>query len=171
MSLKPPVSKRDHIQGNPDAGIELVEYGDYQCSYCGAAYPEIKRVQEEMGNKLKFVFRNFPLTNMHQNALHAAIASEVAGDMNKFWEMHNILFENQEYLEDNYLVDYAKRIGLDTHRFEAKFPEPRYQEKVEQDLESGLMSGVNGTPSFYINGRKYEGEYEAEAILRYIESL
>jgi len=171
MSLRLPVSKRDHIQGNPDAAIELVEYGDYQCPYCGAAYPEIKIIQEKMGNQLKFVFRNFPLTNMHEYALHAAIASEVAGDMGQFWEMHDMLFENQQNLDDTHLIDYAKELGLDIKKFEAKFPEPKYREKVEQDLESGLRSGVNGTPSFYVNGTKYQGDFSAEVMLEYLKSL
>lgn len=171
MPLRLPVSERDHIQGNPDAAIELVEYGDYQCPYCGAAHPQVQKVQKEMGDKLKFVFRNFPLTNMHEHALNAAIASEVAGDMGKFWEMHDILFENQRELDYSRIMEYAKQIGLDVEKIEAKFPEPKYKEKVEQDLESGLRSGVNGTPSFFINGEKYEGSFMADEMIEYLRSL
>lgn len=171
MALKLPVNERDHIQGNPDASIELVEYGDYECPYCASAHLEIKKVQKQLGNKLKFVFRNFPLTNIHRHALKAAIASEVAGDMNKFWEMHDILFKNQRYLSDEDLVGYAEKIGLDAEIFEKKIPDAKYEEKVEQDLESGLRSGVNQTPSFFINGQKYEGDSSATMILEYLDSL
>ncbi len=171
MPLKLPVSEKDHIQGNADARIELVEYGDYQCPYCGAAYPEVKKVQKEMGDKMKLVFRNFPLTNMHENALNAAIAAEVAGNMGKFWEMHDMLYQNQRHLGYDYLVQYAEKIGLDTQQFEEKFQQPQYKEKIEQDLESGLRSGVNGTPSFFINGKKYEGSYNAEEMIEYLRSL
>jgi len=171
MALRLPVSERDHILGNENAEIELVEYGDYQCPYCGRAYYELKQVKKAMGDQLKFVFRNFPLTNMHPNALHAAVASEVAGDSGKFWEMHDILFENQNNLEDEYLVEYAQKVGIDEKEFETKFQEDKFQKKVEEDLESGLRSGVNGTPSFFINGEKYEGDYTADAMIEYLKSL
>src|SRR5436190_11926897 len=98
MKLNPPVSKSDHVQGNPDAEIELVEYGDYQCPHCGDAYPIVKDIQEEMGHRLKFAFRNFPLRKIHSQAMAAAMASEAAGRQNKFWEMHDLLFENQHRL-------------------------------------------------------------------------
>jgi len=171
MSLRSEVNEKDHILGNEDAAIVLVEYGDYECPYCGRAFIEMKKVKKDMGDDLKFVFRNFPLTNMHPYAMHAAIASEVAGDSGKFWEMHDLLFENQNSLEDEYLVDYAKKLGLDEKDFETKFSEPKFKEKVEEDLESGLRSGVNGTPSFFVNGEKYEGDYTASAITEYLRSL
>ncbi len=171
MSLRIPVSNKDHIQGNPDAVIELVEYGDYQCPYCGQAYLEIKKLQKHLGDKLKFVFRNFPLVEAHEYALNAAIAAEVASDMGQFWEMHDTLYENQTALDDSDLVFYAKEIGLDTGTFEAKFPDSKYEKGIENDLEGGLRSGVNGTPSFFINGRKYEGDYKVESFLEYIRSL
>lgn len=167
MALKTPVSKKDHIQGNPDAPIELVEYGDYQCPYCGKAYYVVKEIQKQLGDKLKLVFRNFPLTNIHQYAANAAIASEVAGGMGNFWEMHDMLFENQKNLDERHILEYAQELGLDLEKFESDFSNPRYTSKVEEDLESGLRSGVNGTPSFFINGEKYEGEMTAEAISAY----
>jgi protein-disulfide isomerase len=171
MALKVAVNEKDHIQGNPNASIELVEYGDYECPYCGEAFYEIKKIQKELGDDLKFVFRNFPLTNIHQNAFAAAVSSEVAADFDKFWQMHDILFENQNALDDEDLVSYAKRIGLDEKVFVAKFSDSKYEEKIEEDMESGLRSGVNGTPSFYINGKKYDGDYTANAIVEYIRSL
>lgn len=171
MLLRLPVSERDHIQGNPEAEIELVEYGDYECPHCAAAHPEIKKLQQQMGDRMKFVFRNFPLMNMHKHALKAAIASEVAGELGHFWEMHDRLLENQRHLNDPDLVQYAKEIGLDAEKFEANFSKPQYKEKVEEDLESGLRSGVNGTPSFFVNGQKYEGGYSAEALFEYLDKL
>ena len=171
MSLKPAVSVRDHIQGAGDAPIELVEYGDYQCPHCGRAYPVIKSIQGRMGKKLKFIFRNFPLADAHPNAMHAAIAAEAAALQGKFWEMHDIIFENQIHLGDSHLVKYAARIGLDTDQFKDDFEKPATAERVEADFESGIRSGVNGTPSFFINGQKYNGDWEGEEFLKYLESI
>lgn len=171
MSLRFPVNNKDHVQGNTNAKIELVEYGDYQCPYCGQAYYELKKIQKELGNDLKFVFRNFPLTNMHEHALNAAITAEVAGNFGKFWKMHDILFENQDALDDKHLIKYAEQLDIDTQEFESKFTESEYETKIEGDLESGLRSGVNGTPSFFINGQKYNGNYQAEEMLEYLRSI
>lgn len=171
MSLRLSVNKNDHIQGNMNAPLELVEYGDYECSYCGEAYYEVKKLQKKLGDKLMFVFRNFPLTNIHENALNAAIASEIAGNSGKFWEMHDILYENQDALEEDDLLRYAKKIGLDTDVFKSKFSDPKYRQKVEEDLESGLKSGVNGTPSFFINGKKYNGDYSTASMLSYLKEF
>src|SRR5688500_7111257 len=118
MKLNQKVSDRDHIQGNRNAIIEFVEYGDYQCSYCGKAYPIVKAIQKKFGTDLKFVFRNFPLFQIHPEAKIAAIASEAAGLQGKFWEMHDILFENQKDLFPASLKDYAKQIALDVKQFE-----------------------------------------------------
>lgn len=171
MALKTPVGKRDHIEGKTDAPIELVEYGDYQCPYCGHAYYEIKEVQKKMGVQLKFVFRNFPLSNMHEHAMNAALAAETAGGMGQFWEMHDLLFENQNALGDSHLLNYARELGLNIKKFESDFSNPKYGEKIEEDIESGLRSGVNGTPSFFVNGKKYEGGYSAEDIIEYLQSV
>src|SRR5215207_9586829 len=119
MSLKPPVSVRDHIQGNSKAAIELVEYGDYQCPHCGKAYPIIKALQQKFGSNLKFVFRNFPLSEVHPQARIAAIATEAANMQGRFWKMHDIIFENQKNLLVRSLLEYARRIDLDVELFEA----------------------------------------------------
>lgn len=171
MALRPEVSQKDHIQGKTNAPIELVEYGDYECPYCGEAYEYIKKLQKKFGDKLKFVFRNFPLYNVHPYAMHAAIAAEIAGDNGKFWEMHDILYENQNYLEDRNLVGYAKQLGIEVEKFENAFSDSKYAEKVEDDLESGLRSGVNGTPSFFVNGQKYNGDYRSEDFLDLLKSM
>jgi protein-disulfide isomerase len=169
--LTPVVNNRDHIAGPEGAPIELVEYGDYECPHCGRAYPIIKSLQKKLGDKLKFVFRNFPLAEAHPDATHAAIATEVAGAHGKFWEMHDIVFENQESLEDVYLVRYAAKIGLDMSAFKSDFDDPQFREKVESDFESGIRSGVNGTPSFYINGQKFNGDWEEKHFLAYLQSI
>ena len=159
--LKPAVNEKDHFEGSANAAVELVEYGDYQCPHCGHAYPILKKIQAKLGDKLKFVFRNFPLADAHPDAMHAAIAAEAAGAQDKFWEMHDIIFENQASLGDSDLVRYAGKIGLNIERFETDFEKPAFTERVEADFESGIRSGVNGTPSFFINGQKYEGDWSA----------
>ncbi|MEX6686305.1 thioredoxin domain-containing protein [Danxiaibacter flavus] len=165
MALKPAVGENDHVQGNEDASVELVEYGDYECPHCGRAYPIIKNIQEKMGDKLKFVFRNFPLAEIHPNAITAAIATEAAALQGKFWEMHDIVFEHQKSLSVERLLDYAAELGLDMHRFSKDFSDKQSLAKVEEDFESGIRSGVNGTPSFFINGNKYEGDWSEEMLL------
>ncbi len=171
MSLKPPVSEKDHLQGNRAAPIELLEYGDYQCPHCGRAYPIVKDIQQKMGDKLKFVFRNFPLAEMHPDATSAAIAAEAAAEQGKFWEMHDILFEHQSRLDDSSLIKYAEKIGLDLKKFEQDFDRQEIQDKVTDDFESGARSGVNGTPTFFINGKKYSDSWEEGVLLEYLQSL
>ena len=167
--LKPAVNSSDHIQGNKNAPIELVEYGDYQCPHCGRAHPIIKSIQEKLGDNLKFVFRNFPLSEIHPNALNAAVAAEAASAQEKFWEMHDIIFENQLHLTDLDLIKYAAKIGLNIEQFETDFETPKFLERVEMDFESGVRSGVNGTPSFFVNGEKYNGDWEEEPFLSYLQ--
>lgn len=169
--LKPAVSSQDHIQGNTDALIELVEYGDYQCPHCGRAYPVVKSIQKKMGDKLKFVFRNFPLAESHPDAVNAAVASEAAALQNKFWEMHDHLYEHQSRLDGASLVRYASQLHLDVEQFETDFDKPELQQKVNDDFESGVRSGVNGTPSFFINGEKYNESWDEETFLEYLESI
>jgi len=160
---------RDHIQGDPKAILTLVEYGDYQCPFCGAAYPEVKKVQKELGSKLRFVFRNFPLTNVHEFAQVAAETAEAANVQGKFWEMHDFLYEHQRTLGDNSVaLGYAKKIGLDTQKFEREISQHVYQKRIKEDFMGGVRSGVNGTPTFYANGVRHDGPAEAEAV---IESL
>jgi protein-disulfide isomerase len=169
--LKKAVTDMDHIQGNADAPIELVEYGDYQCPYCGHAYPILKNIQKKLGNNLKFVFRNFPLSEIHPNALNSAVSSEAAGLQHKFWQMHDHLFKHQNRLDDPSLVKYATQLHLNVEQFENDFEKPELVEKVNDDFESGVRSGVNGTPSFFINGEKYNGDWEEEPFIEHLENL
>ena len=163
------ITNKDHIQGLQSAAIELIEYGDYECSYCGEAFPVIKEIQKELGKDLKFIFRNFPLVDMHPHALHAAIAAEVAGGYGKFWEMHDLLYENQESLEDRDLLEYAKKLNLDN--FEKDFVDHDLYKKIENDYNSGLEKGVEGTPAFFVNGKKYEGNWMTSEFIGYLRSL
>jgi protein-disulfide isomerase len=169
-ALTLPVSdERDHIQGSADAPVTLVEYGDYECPYCGAAYPIVKEVQEQMGDRLRFVFRNFPITTSHPHAEHAAEAAEAAAAQDRFWDMHDYLYEHQQQLEDQDLRAYAEDLGLDVERFARELAEHGHAARVREDFMSGVRSGVNGTPTFYINGERYNDSYDLETMLAAIE--
>jgi protein-disulfide isomerase len=164
--LTVPVSQdRDHVQGPADAPVTLVEYGDYECPYCGAAYPIIKEVQARMGDRLRFVFRNFPISTSHPHAEQAAEAAEAAGVQGPFWEMHDLLYENQKRLRDEDLRGYAEQLGLDVERFARDLAEHVHAARVHEDFMSGVRSGVNGTPTFYINGSRYDDSYDVETLL------
>jgi protein-disulfide isomerase len=165
MLTVPVTDGRDHIQGPPEAPVTLVEYGDYQCPYCGAAYPIVKQVQEEMGSDLRFAFRNFPIVTAHPQAETAAEAAEAAAARGKFWEMHDLLYENQKRLGDEDLRDYAARLGLELATFDRDLAAHVYAPRVHEDFMSGVRSGVNGTPTFYINGIRYDDPYEAATLL------
>jgi protein-disulfide isomerase len=160
---------RDHTQGPADAAVTLVEYGDYECPYCGAAYPIVKEVQERMGERLLFVFRNFPITTSHPHAEQAAEAAEAAASQEKFWEMHDLLYENQRRLRDDDLRGYAEQLGLDLESFDRDLAEHVHAARVREDFMSGVRSGVNGTPTFYINGERHDDSYELETLLTALE--
>jgi len=163
--LTPPVAARDHAQGPADAPVTLVEYGDYECPHCGRAYPIVKAVQRSMGNDLRFVFRNFPLTKSHEHAEHAAEMAEAAAHEGKFWQMHDLLFEHQDALEDEHLVGYATSLGVDPVWAAAALAQGLFRERVREDFASGVKSGVNGTPTFFINGARYDGLLHPTALL------
>jgi protein-disulfide isomerase len=166
---KPVDEGRDHIQGPADAPVTLVQYGDYECPYCGAAYPIIKEVQARMGERLRFVFRNFPITTSHPHAERAAEAAEAADAQGKFWEMHDLLYENREHLLDQDLHAYAERLELDTELFDKELAEHVHAERVHEDFMSGVRSGVNGTPTFYINGKRHDDSYDIQTLLAALE--
>jgi protein-disulfide isomerase len=160
-----PVAKRDHIQGPIDAPLSLLEYGDYQCPYCGEAHPIVKAVQKRFGEKLCFAFRNFPLVNSHPYAEHAAEAAEAAGAQGKFWQMHDILFQNQEALDDESLAEYAGTLGLDPRRLIAEVQGSAHTARIRDDVQSGTRGGVNGTPTFFVNGLPFDGEPDVDALV------
>jgi protein-disulfide isomerase len=164
-----PVGARDHIQGSNDAPVTLVEYGDYECPYCGMAYPIIKGVQRHLGDRLRFVFRNFPISTSHPHARHAAEAAETAGAQGKFWEMHDMLYEHQKTLDDTHLRHFAEQLALDIDRFDRDLSERRHEGRVQEDFMSGVRSGVNGTPTFFINGVRYDGRWDEGHLVRALE--
>jgi protein-disulfide isomerase len=170
--LTPPVSERDHVAGPDNASVTLVEYGDYECPHCGRAYPIVKAVQRELGSQLRFVFRNLPLAEIHPHARHAAQAAEAAAAQGKFWEMHDMIFEHQHALEDADLVGYAKALGLDAEQVARELEAGTYAKRVRDDFRSGVRSGVNGTPTFFVNGERYEGPWEnREAFVRALRDV
>jgi protein-disulfide isomerase len=164
MSLAVAVSATDHVQGDADAKVTLVEYGDYQCPYCGAAYHVVKAVQKHLGKKLRFVFRNFPLNQAHPMAELAAESAEAAAAQGKFWEMHDALYEHQDELGQPLIEALVARLHLDAKTFEADLESRRYQSRVKHDFMGGVRSGVNGTPGFFINGVRYDGSWEEEPL-------
>ncbi|MBV9959405.1 MAG: thioredoxin domain-containing protein [Acidobacteria bacterium] len=167
--LSVPVSERDHVQGSPDAAVTLVEYGDFECPHCGAAHLVVKQIQKTLGDQLRFVFRHFPLAQIHPHAERAAEAAEAAGAQGRFWQMHDLLFEHQQSLSDRHLLLYAEAIDLDTDRFARELAEHVYQPRVREDFMSGVRSGVNGTPTFFINGARHDGLYDVSSLLDAIQ--
>ena len=176
--LQPAVHAGDHIQGPDDAPITLVEYGDYQCPYCGEAYPIVRALQQRFGKRLRFVFRNFPLAELHPEALHSAEAAESVNahsGASAFWEMHHTLFTHQRddewALDDAHLGRYAASAGADAKQVLADLDNATLEEKVRADFLSGVHSGVNGTPTFFINGARFEGNWtDIEAFAAALDS-
>ena len=170
-----PVSDRDHRQGNHDAPLTLVEYGDYECPHCGRAYPIIKRVQARLGNRLCFVFRNFPLNEIHPHAEHAAESAESVsthGGEKAFWAMHDLIFEHQRTLEDATLARLATEAGVDGKAVLSDLAASTFRDRVREDFMGGVHSGVNGTPTFFINGVRYDGPWdEADLVAELEETL
>jgi protein-disulfide isomerase len=167
----------DHIQGSiNNAPITLVEYGDYECPYTGMAYPVVKEIMKELGDdKICFVFRNFPLNEIHLHAQHAAEAAEAAAAQDKFWQMHDYLFEHQKALDDGHLLEYAQKVGLqDVRKFKDDISRHVYAPLIEESLRGGIDSGVEGTPTFFINGVRYEDSFDlktfSETLKKYLST-
>ncbi|HUD68258.1 MAG TPA: DsbA family protein [Candidatus Sulfotelmatobacter sp.] len=162
--LKVPVGPDDHVQGPADAPVTLVEYGDYECPHCGHAYPIIKALQRRFGKQLRFAFRNFPLREIHPYAEAAAETAEFAATQGKFWEMHDLIFENQNSLSEQMLGELALRLTLDTQVLTEALGSGAFAEPVRRDFSGGVRSGVNGTPTFFINGHRHDGDFELETL-------
>lgn len=169
-TLTPPVRAGDYAQGPATAPVTLVEYGDFECPYCGQAYPIIKAIQQRFGDRLRFVWRNLPLTEMHRHAESAAEAAEAAGAQGAFWGMHDFLFEHQDALGANLYLRAAKALRLDVDRFRRDLLDHAYADRVREDFLSGARSGANGTPTFFINGRRFDGSWDTESLAAAIES-
>ena len=163
--LAAPVRERDHAIGPATTPVTLVEYGDYECPYCGAAHGSVKHILGVLGDGVRFAFRNFPLSQIHPHAFQAANAAEAAGAQGKFWGMHDLLFENQRDLDTQSLLAYARELGLDLQRFGADLTQQTYAPRIREDFLSGVRSGVNGTPTFFVNGVRHNGGYDPESLL------
>ena len=164
-----PVEESDHSMGPETAPVTLVEYGDYQCPACGEAYPIVKEMLDRFGRRVRFVFRNFPLVSVHPHAERAAEAAEAAAAQGRFWAMHDLLFENQEALGGDDLVGYASALGLDGSRFVPELTEHVHAARVRADFMGGVRSGVNGTPTFFINEARHDGPFDLDSLLEAVE--
>jgi protein-disulfide isomerase len=162
--LTPPVGPRDHVLGPADGRVTLVEYGDFECPFCGAAFPELQRVLRDLGARVRFVFRHFPLAEQHPHAPLAAEAAEAAAAQGKFWPMHDLLYQRQAALDADDLVGYARELGLDADRVRRELTEHTHAARVREDFLSGVQSGVSGTPRFFINGRPHEEPGDAKTL-------
>jgi protein-disulfide isomerase len=168
--LRVPIGAADHVQGAADAPVTLVEYGDYQCPHCGHAYPIVRELQKRFGGRLRFVFRNFPLREIHPAAEEAAETTEFAGAHGKFWEMHDLVFENQQALGDRLFVELAHRLKLDVQALAKSLKGGEFADRVQADFSGGVRSGVNGTPTFFINGQRHDADFELETLAEAVEN-
>jgi NhaA family Na+:H+ antiporter len=168
--LSPPLEEVDHVRGRPGAPLELVMFGDFQCPYCLAAQGVVRRVRERLGERLLFAFRHLPITERHPMAQAAAEASEAAAAQGRFWDYHDALFESQPRLSDDELVAIARRVGLDAGRLATEVAERRWRERVERDVRSAAATGAPGTPTFFANGRRHDGAYDAGSLMAALEA-
>lgn len=168
-TLKPLVGERDHIRGAMDAPVTLVEYGDYECPHCRQVAPIVEQLRERFGGRLRYVFRHLPITTVHPRAQLAAEAAEAAAAQGKFWEMHDLLFAYRGPLDEERLLRFAADLGLDTARFQRELDEHVYADRVREDFLSGVRSGANGTPAFFLNGLRYDGPWDLDSLIAEIE--
>jgi protein-disulfide isomerase len=169
--LKNPASASDHVQGPETAKVTLLEYGDYECPHCGRAYPIVKKVQKHFAKRLRFVFRNFPLAEAHPHAESAAETAEFAGVHGKFWEMHDQLFENQDRLGGALYSELADELDLSTAELRKALESREFAARVKNDFSGGVRSGVNGTPTFFINGTRHDDSFDYETLVAAIEAV
>lgn len=167
--LATPVGNNDHIRGRAEASVTLVEYGDYQCPYCGRAYPEVEEVLRQRPTTVRLAYRHFPLTNVHPMAEMAAEVAEAAGVRRRYWEMHDWLFSHQRQLEPESMLLAAKGLGLDADEVRQEVAEQRYMDRIRRDFVGGVRSGVNGTPTFFINDVRHDGGYSAPELLAAVD--
>lgn len=163
------VDERDYVRGDEDAPVTIVEYADFECPYSGHAHYILRQLLEDTDGSFRLVFRNFPLTQIRPYSLPAALAAEAAAMQGKFWEMHDLLFEHQDNLEPEYLIVYSQVLGMDVERFIIDMTSDEVGASVREDFVSGIRSGVNGTPSFYIDGRRYDAAYDYDSLKKIVE--
>jgi protein-disulfide isomerase len=160
-----PIQPDDHVQGPAGARLTLVEYGDYQCPACGALFITIRQFHEQLAQDIRIVFRHYPLSGLHPDAQLAAEAAEAAGAQGKFWEMHDLLFQNQHALTRKFLEQYAAQLALDTDRFRKDLKDRTFESRVREDFKRGVANGVYGTPGLFVNGIRHDGAMDAQSIL------
>jgi len=168
--LTPPLSAEDHVDGPDRAELELVMFGDFQCPYSAAAYPIVRRIRDQLAGRLMFAFRHFPLRDVHPDAQRAAEASEAAGAQGAFWEMHDALYESRGTLGREDLIHHASGLGLKMKRFTAELDSRAHAPRVQRDVDSGLASGVTGTPGFFVGGRLHGGTFDAASLTTALET-
>jgi protein-disulfide isomerase len=168
--LTPPLGPGDHADGPADAPLELVMYGDFQCTFCTAAQPIVRRVRERLAGRLRFAFRHFPLEDQHPDARRAAEASEAAAAQGAFWAMHDALYGNRGRLGLDDVIGLARRLGLDADRVRAEVADGAHAARVGEDMDSGRASGVDGTPAFFVGGRRHRGAFDAQSLIAALES-
>lgn len=169
--LSIPVSDDDHVRGLSDAPITLVEYGDYECPYCGEAFPIVEQIRRTFGDSLRFVFRNLPLAQVHPHAERAAEMAEAVALQGDFWAMHDLLYEHQRALSDDHLFAYAEQAGAEIERLKSDLAGGKPRQRVERDFEGAIRSGANGTPTFYVNGTRYDGTWRFEPFVAHLKEV
>jgi formate-nitrite transporter family protein len=170
MELTPPLSAEDHVDGPDRAELELVMYGDFQCPYCTAAYPIVRRIRDQLAGRLLFAFRHFPLRDIHPDAERAAEAAEAAGSQGAFWEMHDRMYESHGALSREDLIGYTAELGLDSDRVADELDSSAHAARVQRDVDSGVASGVRGTPGFFVGGRLHKGSFDAASLIAALEA-
>ena len=168
--LDPPLGARDHVDGRADAPLELVMYGDFQCPFCSAAQPILRRVRERLDGRLRFAFRHFPLTEVHPDAQRAAEASEAAAAQGAFWPMHDALYAARGVLGLDAVLAAARSVGLEVERVRAELEQGVHAARVADDVRSGRAAGVSGTPGFFVHGVRHDGNYDAQSLIVALES-
>ena len=170
LLLLNPVHEWDHIRGRSDAAFTLVEYGDYQCPDCGSLFGILQTLQQQFGTRLRLVYRHYPLSGIHKHAQMAAEAAEAAGAQGRFWEMHDLLFQNQESLERKHLLRYAEQLALDLDRVRRELKQESHLERVRQDFIAGVQNGVNGTPGLFLNGVRQPGAFNPRDLIALLDA-
>jgi protein-disulfide isomerase len=165
-TLLVPVQDNDHVQGPESAGLTLVEYGDYECPDCGRLFGIIRELQQTVGDRLRIVYRHYPLSGVHPHAQEAAEAAEAAGSQDRFWEMHDLLFQNQNALQRHQLLGYAERLALDMDRFSVELKKQVYRDRVREDFRRGVENGVYGTPGLFLNEVRHSGAWDLDTLLQ-----
>jgi protein-disulfide isomerase len=170
FELAVPVDAADHLLGATHAAVTLVEYGDFECPNCKQAAPAIKLLLTRFAGRLRVAYRHFPLEEVHPHALHAALAAETAAAQGKFWQMHDLLYENQSHLKLNELRGYAERLDLDMARYDAEMKDALYLQRVREHIEGGAASGARATPTFFINGKLYDVSFGLQRLAEGVEA-